>query len=87
MTRLAGPLPTIPASGHPTTVMVGQWRAVVEVADPVAVSVPSLTGQGVVRRNVEVTDGITGALTVGDRVWVVCIEGNQQDLLVTGRRS
>lgn len=87
MSRFQGPLPGA-ARPNPGASVVGAWRAVVEGLTPLQVSVPALTGLGVRIGKVEVSwEPIsTVPLAVGDRVWVMCIEGVPTDLLIFGRR-
>lgn len=85
MTAPRGPLPGV--ARPPQRVMAGAWRGVVDRAQPLAVSVPNLTGQGYVIRGVESVAGLTAPLAVGDRVWVMCVEGQPEYLVVIGRRD
>lgn len=81
MTRLAGPLPGL--QGPPTAKqggLGGVWQAVVERTDPLAVSVPTLTGSSQVVPNV--TSPAGAVFTVGDEVWVGALNGDRDRLVV-----
>lgn len=79
----AGPLPK--TSTYRTPGLAGVWRGYVERVSPdLAVSVPALTGQGVIGK-AEAAFGLP--VTVGARVWVACIEGVRTDILVIALRA
>ncbi len=83
--RIGGPIPGLGAPRQHG--LSGWWRAIVESTAPLKVSVPKLTGSGQAIPRVEsVPFALGDALAVGDPVWVTCIEGNQDNLLVVARR-
>lgn len=86
MSTHAGPLPGVrgPVAVRPAG-LIGLWRGFVERLDPLAVSVPAFTGAGQIMPKVETLPGFP--LTVGAAIWVTCIEGNRDDLVIVALRG
>lgn len=88
------PLPSRPVRGPGAAPSVGGllgvWRATVSTVEPETdrslwVRVPALTGER--ERFVEEYAAVDPPLAVGDRVWVVGIEGSRDNLAVIARRA
>ena len=80
----AGPLP-LPRPPVAVPALVGWWRGYVDALTPLAVSVPGFAGSGSSLGKVEAVPGLV--LVVGARIWVTCIEGNRNDLLIVALRG
>lgn len=61
----------------------GVWRAVVAELVPLTITIPKLTGDGLIP-NCETAIG--GDLEPGDKVWAAPIEGSRDDWVVIARR-
>lgn len=81
------PLPGARSPHAPVSVL-GWWRGWVECAVvPYTVSVPELFGSGVaVPAEVSGSVLFDAPLAAHEPVWVTCIQGVTNDLVVTGRR-
>lgn len=76
----AGPLPGIRTLPLRPAGLAGAFRGFVERLDPLAVSVSAVSGSGQMIPHCYSLPGLV--LTAGDAVWVLCVDGDRNELLV-----
>lgn len=81
----AGPLPGIRPLPLRPGGLAGAFRGFVEQVNPLAVSLSAVSGPGQMIPHCYSVPGL--ALTQGDAVWVLCVDGDRDELLVFAKAA